>query len=505
MIVCLGSIPCWLLASVLIAASSPQQSEALTFTERPDKPTIVVEGVNSTNVNLIWDILPGNTEVVQNLFLIRQRQGDTSQVQIASRKYLSSFTLADGFANEYSANLPATLTLLNVDNTEEYVYTLQVSYDLNNVPKRMEDSVTVIVRVPPRITEIPVRQPSATVGTNLTLTCNASGDPTPNVNWTKEGETAAEFNVSGHKLHLVNVKREDFGSYKCTADNGYGTPATSLAVVNVQCPSQCDTREVGITITDNQWPWNAVYENRASIEFKMLQSNLTSAIAVVYTRNPNKRFYEQSIRLFRQGSIVAHVQLVFQSGDSDPLQPLRDVVEDGRLGPFNVDSQLTLDPTTPPPTTPTTGTTTGTQGEPGVGARGSSGLSDAAMWGIIGACIAVVLIVVVILIVCCCVKKRKGGAGKERPMYSEADGYRMNKQPPASGLGTASPAYVEARMYAPANAPRRQDDHPPPINYPELSHDKSSNKTPPPRYSTEYSEVSTEKRQGEGGGFELWC
>ena len=31
-----------------------------------------------------------------------------------------------------------------------------------------------------------------------------------------------------------------------------------------------------------------------------------------------------------------------------------------------------------------------------------------------------------------------------------------NKQPPASGLGTASPAYVEARMYAPANNPRRQ-------------------------------------------------
>ena len=89
--------------------------------------------------------------------------------------------------------------------------------------------------MPPRITEFPVRQSSATVGTNLTLTCNASGDPTPNVNWTKEGETAAEFNVSGHKLHLVNVKRENFGSYKCTADNGYGTPATSLAVVNVEC------------------------------------------------------------------------------------------------------------------------------------------------------------------------------------------------------------------------------------------------------------------------------
>ena len=120
--------------------------EALTFTRRPDKPTIVVEGVNSTNVNLIWDILPGNTEVVQNLFLIRQRPGDVNQVQIAWRKYSSSFTLAEGFANEYRANLPATLRLLNVDNTEEYVYTLQVSYDLNEVPKRMDDSVTVLVR-----------------------------------------------------------------------------------------------------------------------------------------------------------------------------------------------------------------------------------------------------------------------------------------------------------------------------------------------------------------------
>ena len=120
--------------------------EALTFTTRPDKPTIVVEGVNSTNADLIWEILPDSGEVVQNLFLIRQRPGDVNQVQIAWRKYSSSFTLAEGFANEYRANLPPTLRLLNVDNTEEYVYTLQVSYDLNNVPHRMDDSVTVIVR-----------------------------------------------------------------------------------------------------------------------------------------------------------------------------------------------------------------------------------------------------------------------------------------------------------------------------------------------------------------------
>ena len=120
---------------------------SLTFSRRPDNPTIVVEGVNSTNVDLIWDILPGNNEVVQNLFIVRQnlKPGDVSLVTIASRTYASSFTMSNSFANEYRANLPATLRLLNVDNTEEYVYTLQVSYDLNNVAQRMEDRVTVIV------------------------------------------------------------------------------------------------------------------------------------------------------------------------------------------------------------------------------------------------------------------------------------------------------------------------------------------------------------------------
>ena len=120
--------------------------EALTFTKRPDKPKIVVEGVNSTNVDLIWDILPGNGESVQNLFLIRQRPGNVNLETIATRTFSGSFNFeTDSFADEYRTTLPATLKLLNVDNTEEYVYTLQVNYNLNNRPRRMEDKVTVIV------------------------------------------------------------------------------------------------------------------------------------------------------------------------------------------------------------------------------------------------------------------------------------------------------------------------------------------------------------------------
>ena len=85
------------------------------------------------------------------------------------------------------------------------------------------------------MTVLPARQSRTTFGTNYTLTCNASGDPNPKITWTKEGKPAAQFNVSGHKLDLVDIKVEDVGSYKCTADNGYGNPATSLAVVGVRC------------------------------------------------------------------------------------------------------------------------------------------------------------------------------------------------------------------------------------------------------------------------------
>ena len=122
-------------------------SGSITFSRRPDEQTIVVEGVNNTNVALIWDIVLGNNEVADDLFLLRRRPRDAYQETIASRTFSSSFTLAtESFANEYRANLPATLRLLNVDNTEEYIYTLQVSYEINNVPLLIEDQVTVIVR-----------------------------------------------------------------------------------------------------------------------------------------------------------------------------------------------------------------------------------------------------------------------------------------------------------------------------------------------------------------------
>ena len=49
---------------------------------------------------------------------------------------------------------------------------------------------------------------------------------------------------------------------------------------------------------------------------------------------------------FRDGSIVAHVQLRFENGVSNPLQHLEDQVKTGTLGPFRVTRELILNPST---------------------------------------------------------------------------------------------------------------------------------------------------------------
>ena len=121
---------------------------SLTFSRRPDNPTIVVEGENSTNVDLKWEISATSGEVLDDLFFKRQKPWRVNLVNIASRKSSTAFTLSsDSFETEYRAMLPATLRLLNVDNTEEYIYSLQVSYDdSSNIPREINDDVTVIVR-----------------------------------------------------------------------------------------------------------------------------------------------------------------------------------------------------------------------------------------------------------------------------------------------------------------------------------------------------------------------
>ncbi|KAL9964729.1 hypothetical protein ACROYT_G028409 [Oculina patagonica] len=214
----------------------PSLAQAVTFTRTPHNPTIVMDGVNSSRVSLIWRYALDKGEQLRSVTIESARPGEKGRTRIATRPSANgTFVFArNRFRLYYGARPPATLVLKDVKTTGENTYTLGIFYYNGIRNGKLENSVSVVVFAPPRITTSPVRKADIEVGKDLTLTCNASGDPHPNITWTKDGVPVNQFNVSGPLLHLVNVQRKDAGSYRCTASNGYGDDATSVSIVNIK-------------------------------------------------------------------------------------------------------------------------------------------------------------------------------------------------------------------------------------------------------------------------------
>ena len=82
--------------------------------------------------------------------------------------------------------------------------------------------------VPPRITDYS-RNLRVKEGQGVTLECQATGYPDPKITWTRLSDNSV-FNGT-----LANISRQDKGGYRCTADNGVGSPSTKDVFITVQC------------------------------------------------------------------------------------------------------------------------------------------------------------------------------------------------------------------------------------------------------------------------------
>ena len=74
----------------------------------------------------------------------------------------------------------------------------------------------------------------------MTLSCNATGNPTPTISWTRNGspvDTSARISFSddNNTLTITNVKRTDSGEYRCVARNRVGSDTSDAAKLDVQC------------------------------------------------------------------------------------------------------------------------------------------------------------------------------------------------------------------------------------------------------------------------------
>ena len=74
-------------------------------------------------------------------------------------------------------------------------------------------------------------------GNNLTLHCNASGNPTANITWTKDYSSSV-LN-QGITYSIVNIGRNASGNYTCTTWNGIGGQKKAIAAITVHCEFSC--------------------------------------------------------------------------------------------------------------------------------------------------------------------------------------------------------------------------------------------------------------------------
>ena len=72
---------------------------------------------------------------------------------------------------------------------------------------------------------------------DLNLYCGASGEPAPNVTWIRLFKNGSESQVlhTGATWNIVRINRTDAGKYRCTANNGVGSPVNHTITVNVLC------------------------------------------------------------------------------------------------------------------------------------------------------------------------------------------------------------------------------------------------------------------------------
>ena len=76
----------------------------------------------------------------------------------------------------------------------------------------------------------------------VTLSCNATGKPEPNITWTRVWENGTDSGALQSKdgvLVMANISRSSSGTYRCTAFNGVGEPVNQTVMVIVRCKLPC--------------------------------------------------------------------------------------------------------------------------------------------------------------------------------------------------------------------------------------------------------------------------
>uniref|UniRef100_A0A3Q4BGR5 Uncharacterized protein n=1 Tax=Mola mola TaxID=94237 RepID=A0A3Q4BGR5_MOLML len=200
------------------------------------------------------------------------------------------------------------MTIMDVTKLDEGEYTCIAK----NKAGESEQELSLRVFVKPKITYI-VNQTTSEMEEQITLTCEASGDPTPTISWSYdervfiEGEQSLDGNVVVRSdarvssLTLKNVKYTDAGQYLCTASSAIGDDDQSAYLEVRYAP------KIHGEVAVYTWEGNAV---NISCEVKAHPSD----VSIVWLRDglqlPNSN--TSNIKIFRTPS-VSYLQITPES------------------------------------------------------------------------------------------------------------------------------------------------------------------------------------------------
>ncbi|XP_049666859.1 intercellular adhesion molecule 3-like isoform X3 [Accipiter gentilis] len=92
-------------------------------------------------------------------------------------------------------------------------------------------AVTLWVWAAPHDVQVWAPQTVFTTGDNLTVMCRAEGNPPPQLRWEMPTNTSWELWDGGTTITIPAAQRVHDGTYRCLAENRYGTGAASIDLV----------------------------------------------------------------------------------------------------------------------------------------------------------------------------------------------------------------------------------------------------------------------------------
>ncbi|XP_066015799.1 hemicentin-1-like [Pocillopora verrucosa] len=135
------------------------------------------------------------------------------------------------------------LTIRNVNRIDRGDYTCRAK---NRVGTDTSNASTINVQFLAEIVSHPQANVTKEEGSNLTLFCNATGNPAPIILWTKDGSpiinnSRIKFSTHNRLLSISNVNREDSGHYRCVANNSLGNDTSNFTTVDIQYKPEITT------------------------------------------------------------------------------------------------------------------------------------------------------------------------------------------------------------------------------------------------------------------------